>query len=609
MKRRRFSRRSCFLITGILILIFLIVGLGIAAAIRRSGRQVTLFPGLPRAEDKEQVEDIEIEQSETEPFTEPTEPRTRPITANIFSPEQLNSIDTLVIQVNFTGQPDPAFNVADHWDKIFGKDDPLHTLNGYYRENFYNQLELKALDPVPDDNQPHLTVEFPGTPADYPLGFLIGLEDPEVASVDPEVLNKIILDTITKTAEKYPQVNFQDKFIFTVLNAQGFEYGRGAIGALPGGGVEPVYDLFVGSSVDGSPDQYTDQNYFRQTTDNRLVGLIKKNAYDFPRYFEDRGQQNYDDQFIRGMAIFAKDAPLSCASHDIVHGLKRKSAYAEPQEGRERALNCLYNLPEQSKWLVGTPETGYFDRGVNATPYIGWWDPMGDHLHPAFPRDFFDGIPNGMTAFSKLALDLIPDRSQTIINENSASVNLGVLGNPDLPNPGVPHEKLAVKIPLDPTNSRTDHIYLLLEYRRRVGAEVGQLHPDNFSITPESIVGQPWSDPGYNSADPAASSYINPPTRFTPDEGVLVYIVNEEMPEIPSIPYTDWYKYRLALLNPAGNDQRDDLNQAALDTGQSLTVDFRDLYEHAGVPITIDISVESRGLDYAVVNIRRNYLD
>ncbi|MDO8055271.1 MAG: carboxypeptidase regulatory-like domain-containing protein, partial [Candidatus Hermodarchaeota archaeon] len=92
------------------------------------------------------------------------------------------------------------------------------------------------------------------------------------------------------------------------------------------------------------------------------------------------------------------------------------------------------------------------------------------------------------------------------------------------------------------------------------------------------------------------------------DEGVLVYLVNEKMPESPGMEYQGWNMFILALLNPAGNEKRDNLNQAALDSGEEMIVDFRTLYSHADLPIKVKIAVQERGSDYAKVRIEREYL-
>lgn len=305
--------------------------------------------------------------------------------------------------------------------------------------------------------------------------------------------------------------------------------------------------------------------------------------------------------------MFGTDGPLSCASHDILHGLRRKSAYADPPEGRARAVHCLYNLVQQSLSIVGTQEHGKADRSIMVRPYIGWWDPMADHLHPR-SRDFFVSYPQGMCGFSKLGMGMIPDRCLVVAEADDTTVKLSPLGIPTLPPRGSPAEALVVKVPLLPRNPAAAHVYLLLEYRRRVGSERGETHPDNFTIDPDFVTGDKQFDPGYNAANPAASEYVNPPTIFVPDEGVLVYLVNDKFPEVPAAPYTEWYNFNLVLLNPQGNDKRQTLNHAALDAGETMPIDFRNLIPERGVPVKITVSVLQRTNDYATVRIVREYM-
>ncbi|MBN1953721.1 MAG: hypothetical protein JW900_01615 [Anaerolineae bacterium] len=529
---------------------------------------------------------------------------TRPITANDFTPEQRNVVETIVVLANFAGRPERVLDLRPHWHKIFGTEDPLTQLNGYYQVNFYGQLELQPVSTPEVGEKGYVEVELPGLPQDYAFGWLIGLESDEIDSVDPAAVRRLILEVMARVLEHDPALGYQDRFILMVLNASGAEYGRGAAGFLPTTGVDPLYELFVGDLAEGEAEAFADETHFRVVDGARVVGLIDSTGYTFDDYFRDRQAHVAADQFIRGMACFSRDAPLSCASHDVLHGLRRQSAYANPPEGRVRALNCLYNLPLQSLWLVGTPEHGPFDRSVNCSPYIGWWDPMGDHLHPTMPRDFFCGHPHGMCAFSKLRMGLIPARCVASVDADDVTLRLAPLSAPTLPAAGSDAEAIVARVPLLPGNDTVAHIYLLLEYRCRFGGPEGR-YPDNFTIDPDDVFGDKIFDPGYDAANPANSHYVNPPTVFVPDEGVLVYLVNERMPELPAIPYSEWYNFVLALLNPAGNEQREDLNQAALDAGESITVDFANLYADRGLPIRITVAVTERTAAYAAVRITR----
>jgi len=533
--------------------------------------------------------------------------RRRPITFNDYASEQTNTVETVCVVVNFSGKPERVFDLRQYWSKIFGQDDPIRQLNAYYRENYYGQLELQPVVTPQMGERGYIEVELPGVPQDYTFGWLIGLESEEMEEVDIDAVQRLLLDVMARVVEKHPEVNLQDKFMFIVLNAFGAEYGRGAAGALPTGGVEPTYDMFVGDVGQGELSSYADPQYFR-TAGDKVIGMIAAEGYTFDDYFRDREAQFMDDQFVLGIALFSRDAPLSCASHDILHGLRRLSAYADPPEGRCRAVNCLYNLPMQSLWLVGTPDHGRCDRSINCTPYVGWWDPIGDHLHPNVPRGFFDGHPHGTSAFTKLRMGFIPDRCLAVADEDDVTIQLAPLSAPQLPAPGSEAEAIAIQVPLAPGQPTLEHIYLLLEYRRRVGSEAGEEHPDNFRVDPDSLFGDKRFDPGYDTADPAASQYINPPMVFVPDEGVLVYLVNEGMPELPGLPYSEWYNFVLALLNPEGNEKRDNLNNVALDAGERIEVDFQSLYKDRGVPVKLHIAIEDRTNDFATVHITREYL-
>ncbi len=465
---------------------------------------------------------------------------------------------------------------------------------------------MKAEEPALSEAKGYAEVELKGSPKDYSYGWLVGMSTDKIAQFDADKVMRLALDVMAEVVEKHPEINYQDKFILLVLNALGAEYGRGAIGIIPGEGLDPVYDLFVGDLAPADQKKFADPAHFR-VVGNKVVGTIGKTGYTFDDYFRDRGKAAFDDQFITGMAAFGKDGPLSCATHDILHGLHRLSAYATPPEGRGRAAHCLYNLFLQSEWVVGTKEHGTFDRSINVSPYIGWWDPMGDHLHPmgVGDRTFFASHPHGMSAFTKLSVGLIPERSIAVAQQDDFSVRLAPLGSPTLPPPGAPAESIVAKVPLMPNNPATAHIYLLLEYRRKIAGT----HPDNFTITPDYPGGDKIWDPGYNRADPAKSRYVNPPTTFVSKEGVLVYLINEKMPTVAG-PYkpAEWYKFIAVILNPAGHARRDDLTQAALAAGERMEIDFRNLYAETSAPIKITVTVAEATEAFARVRVVREVL-
>lgn len=543
----------------------------------------------------------------TQPPPVPTPPEHRAITFNDYLPEQTNYVDVICIVVNFEGKPERVFDLRQYWDRIFGLDDPLRQLNAYYNETFYGQLRLRPFSTPQMGEKGYVEVTLPGVPQDWSFGWLVNYESPDIPSVDANRVQKLILEIMARVVQKHPEINFQDKFLLVVMNAVGAEYGRAAAGVLPADGPDNATDMFIGDLHDADRGKFTDEAFFRVTENSKVIGFVAPQGYTFADYFRDRAEESVEDQFVLGMAMFGRDGPLSCASHDILHGLRRKSAYADPPEGRNRAVHCLYNLVLQSKWLVGSQEYGRADRSITVSPYIGWWDPMADHLHPT-SRDFFVSYPQGMCAFTKLRMGFIPDRCLAMAEADDVTVKLSPLGSPTLPPKDSPAEALAVKVPLLPLNPAAAHWYLLLEYRRRVGSENGETHPDNFTISPDFVMGDQRSDPGYNAANPPASQYINPPTVFVPDEGVLVYLVNDKAPEVPAAPYTQWYNFNLMLLNPAGNEKRDNLNDAALDDGESMTIDFRTLIPDRGVPVKITVMVTERNNDYATVRIVREYV-
>jgi len=534
-------------------------------------------------------------------------PQHRAITFNDYVPEKRNYVDTLCIVVNFEGRPDRVFDLRKYWDRIFGLEDPIRQLNAYYHENFYGQLELRPYTTPQMGEKGYVEITLPGVPQDWSFGWLINYESPDVPSLDPGMVQKLTLEIIARVVQKHPEINFQDKFLLVVMNAAGAEYGRGAAGIVPADGPENATDMFIGDFTAADRDKFADETFFRIVDESKLIGFVAPQGYTFGDYFRDREKESAKDQFILGMAMFGTDGPLSCATHDILHGLRRKSAYADPPEGRSRAVHCLYNLVQQSKWLVGTQEHGKMDRSVTVSPYIGWWDPVADHLHPV-QREFFNSYPTGSCAFTKLRMGMIPDRCLAVAEADEVTVKLSPLGNPTLPAKGSAAEALAVKVPLAPLNPAAAHVYLLLEYRRRVGSEKGETHPDNFTISPDYVFGDKQFDPGYNAANPGASKYVNPPTVFVPDEGVLVYYVNDKAPEVPAAPYTEWYNFNLVLLNPEDNDERDNLNNVALDAGETMTVDFRNFVPDRAVPVKITVSVTERTNDYATVQVRREYV-
>ena len=220
---------------------------------------------------------------------------------------------------------------------------------------------------------------------------------------------------------------------------------------------------------------------------------------------------------------------------------------------------------------------------------------MADHLHSrdeigGRSRDFFESPPQGTCAYTKIKLGMIPDRCVCIVTGNNETRKLVPLSNPTLPPRDADDQYVVLKVPVDPSTSDAywQKVYLLLEYRRRIG----QLNtsPENFTIQPDQVYGDKKTDPGYNQRSP---QYQNPPTAFVPSQGVLVYLVNENLTDNPSQEYipAEWHNFRLILLNPNDIDDRDNLTSAALGSRSSVTIDFHDFYDTPTTPIAITVEV------------------
>ena len=182
--------------------------------------------------------------------------KSRAITANDFTIDtgKPNYIDTLVVVVNFSDSKDTKFTFNDErWNRIFGLADPLTQLNAFFHANYYGQLELRPVEISqlvgpgifrPVDKYPHVEIELEDT---YELGFGIYPTDmptwPGLEPVDPNEERRFVLDIMAEVVEKEPTLNLQDKLVFTIINADGDDYGRGAMCAVPGG---DFFDLFVG---------------------------------------------------------------------------------------------------------------------------------------------------------------------------------------------------------------------------------------------------------------------------------------------------------------------------------------------------------------------------
>lgn len=98
---------------------------------------------------------LELLPTPTPPPTSPTTPpgpRSSVITSNDFSLEQVNSIDTVMVLVNFSDQQDQVCDFQLYWDRVFGMDDGPHPDNFPIDPN--NVFGDKILDPVNNPTDP-----------------------------------------------------------------------------------------------------------------------------------------------------------------------------------------------------------------------------------------------------------------------------------------------------------------------------------------------------------------------------------------------------------------------------------------------------------------------
>ena len=224
------------------------------------------------------------------------------------------------------------------------------------------------------------------------------------------------------------------------------------------------------------------------------------------------------------------------------------------------------------------------------------------------PRDFLESPPQGTGAYTKIKLGMIPDRCIGIVNGEEETRTLVPLSSSTLPSRKSNDQYVVLKVPLSTSTSRIDpywqKVYLLLEYRTRLGQPNSS--PDNFTINTKQMYGDEKTDPGYPQCQ-------NPPKEFVPSKGVLVYLVNENLSDNPNQEYLDeeWYNFRLILLNPEGvNDRnsRRSLINAALKSGGSVTIDFRNFYGTIAIPeaITVEVTIDS-SKEHAEIKITKTF--
>ena len=390
--------------------------------------------------------------------------------------------------MGFSGQPFPD-DVARAINLLL-----FVRVNSYYQKISYGRLRL-----IKDTE---LRVSITNGPDQYPWGY---------GDFNVQAAKDFVSDVFAQALYDYPSTNFQDKVVLLILNTfSSVMDGRGAMCLVPGVVLNPLEDLpknqelFIGPPLSTDPPPY-----------DRRHAFFIDDDYTFQTYYDDDERrirfESGEDQFIRGLSIFSRDAPLSCAVHDIIHALKRLSPGLPSFPGaRGRAVPCLYNNFLQIYWFSG--DSGV-DRSIYCAPYIGWWDNTGDHLHPKKPRSFFSGDPYGVCSFTKLRLDFIPSAHIYDVDEGENDLQLAPLAVTQLPAQSGGQPNLVAKVPV----SNNGNEYLLVEYRRPVPQT-----PDDITVNLDGLVGRSEDDP----------DAVNPPEHLVSDDGILVYHVNEEKSQL-----------------------------------------------------------------------------
>ncbi len=498
------------------------------------------------------------------------------MTRDTITNNELGYIPTLPIFVGFTieGQevPFPASAVPTFIEKIFGD---TNSMNAYYKEISYTEETVGphnlALSP-----ESELSVVVRESPSYYAWGFIPG----EFENVKPKELTT---DVFTKVLEADPNVAVQDKFVILILNTTASEIeGRGAMCLVPGAVVQPQdalpenQELFIGASPFEDPQPGAPREPY-------FIDMERK----WPQYAVYRRDEftNWNDEFIRGLCIFCKDTLRSCAVHDGLHALKRISSGIPTGSFpglRARAVPCLYNLHIQGTWL-----SNQCNRGVYCTPYVGWWDNTGDHLHLRPPRLFFSGSPYGVSAFTKMKLGVIPDDYIGEATGADEPFKLHKLATPQLPVQTNGEPVLVIKVPLSEGANPAE--YLLVEYRRWVSGSA-----DGVTVDLDRILGDPATDPGK----------VNPPEHLVSDKGILIYHVNEEKPHLGG-ETTEWcptdqsdfvqnfimFLYTPSMVTPQGFDWSERtpeaLRNAGFDIGSTFALEYPSVNPHLRVEIYI----------------------
>jgi len=463
------------------------------------------------------------------------------LTKNEIQPYQVNLIPVIPLAVNFQfeereTQVKEFFTQELIADKIFGLTDSKRQLNAYFQWASYGQVKLSPAEGLEHSLMAQVIINLKNMrelKERYAFDSRIGII--EELGQGKKII-RFLTDSVTEMLKdsSYQSVSFQDAILILLVNIWGKEYwGRHSMGVLPG---YSTYELIVGPNPKDPNSKFC---------------LTIEPGYTYRDYYQARRQylQTRQDQFVRGVAMFTRDGHLSCAPHDIINVMIRASA-VPPKRGR--AIIGLYNNYLQDIWAG--------DGKTNTSPYIGWWDVMADHLHIRAPRSgyptlpsssttFFQSIPQGLCAYTRLLLGWIPKEYVAEVRSGSRRIVLAPLGINQLPQPKG-EILLAIKVPLTPGKDRDGNLkerYYLIEARKF-------LANDNIVVEKSLYAGYP--------------SYL--PDRLVPKEGVLIYLVDHSKPIFgpkPEKGKVDRRNFVLVLESQRG-EKDDELNDAAFTPGQ-----------------------------------------
>ena len=511
------------------------------------------------------------------------------MTRDTITNNELGYIPTLPIFVGFTINnqevPFPESDIPPILEKIFGDTD---SMNAYYKEISYTGGTVGPYN-LALSQESELRVVVGESPSHYAWGFIPG----EFENRKPKELTT---DVFYKVLEEIPTISVQDKLVFLILNTTAAEIeGRGAMCLVPGAAVQPQsalpenQEFFIGVSPFENPQSGAPKEPY-------FIDMERK----WPQYAIFRRNEflSGNDEFIRGLCIFCKDTLLSCAVHDGLHALKRISAGIPTGSFpglRARAVPCMYNLHIQGTWLENQ-----CNRSVYCTPYVGWWDNTGDHLHLRPPRTFFSGPPYGVSAFTKLNLGVIPDEYIGKATGAVTPFKLYKLATKHLPAQTGGQPVLVIKVPLSAGETPVE--YLLVEYRRWVTGV------DGVTVDLNGILGDPRTDPGK----------VNPPEYLVSDKVILIYHINEEKPHLGG-ETTEWcptdqrdfvqdfiaYLYTPSMVTSQGLDWSTRTPEALKNAGFDIGSTFVLEYPSGNPQLRVEIHISEWDDNVADVEVKR----